>query len=245
MCTCLVETRLPVQVSTPVERRAGRKRLRFEAEDDGGSEASTETNFKRCKVMVMETVSRSSEWTTKEKNMRWMSEEDKIRQRDENAVEARRYRTSYAQVYWTLHEACASNCHVAPEVTALLSIHCVGSAQSTPRGLEDRIIPLKALQRRLQRRQVVRTIVQASKTKSCTSEQVGDLSRALTSSAVQLGRVLATADAAVAAMEYAASLNEPQQEPAPPADNPRSCSPPQRPRCFRGRRLLKPLNSSP
>jgi hypothetical protein len=99
---------------------------------------------------------------------------------------------------------------VSPEVISLLAL-----TSPTARGLEDRVVPRIAIQRRLVRQHIIRTVCQISKkvqTHTGSAAAVSQVCQNLTLPARKFAHILALADVSAAVQEYTATTQEADQQ---------------------------------
>lgn len=200
-------------LSKPAMRKS-RKRVRFTDHDEDETGEGREGS---CKRRVLEFLPLSSEISPEEKKARWLQREDRNEIRKFAHEHAQEWRLSDAkkiasgQGHLTFSETYANLygvCHLIEDfenenaVFDVLTPEVVSHmATSNTRGLEDRTVPRVALQRRLSRRLIVRTVL-SMHGRNVEPNDMQEAVRSMTLPSRRFAEVLGVADATAAMIEY-------------------------------------------
>lgn len=203
-----------------------RKRVRFDSAQDDDDQA------RRVKVRVVETTPKPESVDDEEKRARWLQPEDKLAIRRSASVEAQALRrednrkilrgqaqSSFAEIYSCVHSLCLhANLSDTDDIVSLVSPEIVTLvANHGGRGLEDQVVPKKALERRELRHQSIRAVLMAQKHKN-DPELIRDVARAFTQPSRLFAQALGVADATAAMMEYSSMYQMEEMTKPPPSD---------------------------
>lgn len=206
--------------------RSSKKRVRFE---ETGSAPET----KRHRVIEFRPL--CAEIPADEKRIRWLQDEDKValrklanseaqacRMEDNRKILRGQSSLALSEIYSTVHSLCVqANLSESEDIFTLISPEVVSVfAMSDGRGLEDRIIPRTALERRELRIQSIRAVLLAQ-SKGADEEQLCRVAMAFTSPARKFAEALGVADATAAMLEYSQDSVPPPQEVPEPSPLPR------------------------
>jgi hypothetical protein len=190
-------------------RRA--KRVRFEDGEDASQ--GTLSNKRR----IIEYLPLCSELEQEEKVARWLQVEDKIRinqdansdaqicRRDDNRLLLRGQACmTFSEIYATVHSLCLQSVtqesdSVLETITDDVLMHLTVRGA---RGLEDRTVPRKALERRVLRQHSIAAVLAAQQKYQGNADKIREVSMAFTLPSRKFSEILGMVDATAAMIEY-------------------------------------------
>jgi len=200
-----------------------RKRVRFEQAEESEHKAKRRT--------IIDYRPLCKELTLEEKRNGWLQADERAniaqdckqvaqdsRTKDKSMIQKGQVHFAFSETYTNVYAVChLSDMKDSSDICSVLSREVVtfmALKNESARGLEDWTVPHVALERRVERKKVIRAVLQGQKARVDT-EKLCQVSQALSRPACKLAQAVGAADATSAMLEYKTMVEDIKTSSAP------------------------------